>query len=71
NDISSIGNDFVPLLYQAGYLTLKAYDPDSKEYTLGFPNYEVSEGFWESLAKYSSSEPTSQPRPVPSPSPGS
>ncbi|MDE6770085.1 MAG: ATP-binding protein, partial [Muribaculaceae bacterium] len=51
NDISTIGNDFVPLLYQAGYLTLKAYDPDSKEYTLGFPNYEVSEGFWESLAK--------------------
>lgn len=51
SDISSIGNDFVPLLYQAGYLTLKGYDPDTKEYILGFPNHEVSEGFWESLAR--------------------
>ncbi|MDE6226466.1 MAG: ATP-binding protein [Muribaculaceae bacterium] len=50
-DISSIGRDFVPLLYQAGYLTLKGYDADTKEYTLGFPNREVSEGFWESLAR--------------------
>ncbi|MDE6577065.1 MAG: ATP-binding protein [Muribaculaceae bacterium] len=51
SDISSIGNDFVPLLYQGGYLTLKGYDPHTKEYTLGFPNHEVSEGFWESLAR--------------------
>lgn len=51
NDISSIGNDFVPLLYQAGYLTLKGYNPETKDYTLGFPNLEVSEGFWSSLAK--------------------
>ena len=52
NDISNVGRDFVPLLYQAGYLTLKDYDAATGEYTLGFPNHEVSEGFWESLAEF-------------------
>ena len=52
NDITEIGHDVVPLLYQAGYLTLKDYDESSKEYILGFPNHEVSVGFWRSLAKY-------------------
>lgn len=31
------------LLYQTGYLTIKSYDQDSRLFTLGFPNAEVSE----------------------------
>ncbi|MBR4603848.1 MAG: AAA family ATPase [Kiritimatiellae bacterium] len=31
----------IALLYQAGYLTIKDYDPDSWLYTLGVPNDEV------------------------------
>ena len=52
NDIETIKHDLIPLLYQAGYLTLLSYDATSQEYTLGFPNHEVSEGFWDSLASY-------------------
>ncbi|MDE6795921.1 MAG: AAA family ATPase, partial [Muribaculaceae bacterium] len=52
NDIETIKHDLIPLLYQAGYLTLLSYDAASQEYTLGFPNHEVSEGFWDSLASY-------------------
>lgn len=33
------------LFYQTGYLTLKSYDPASRTFTLGLPNYEVQEGF--------------------------
>ncbi len=51
-DISNIDTDIVPLLYQAGYLSIKSYDRDRREYVLGFPNKEVSLRFWESLAKY-------------------
>lgn len=50
--ITYLENDFVPLLYQAGYLTIKDYDPISKEYVLGFPNNEVKEAFWNSLADH-------------------
>jgi Holliday junction resolvase-like predicted endonuclease len=35
----------VPLLYQSGYLTIKDYDREFNEYTLGFPNDEVKYGF--------------------------
>ncbi len=35
----------IPLLFQAGYLTIKDYDSRFKLYTLGFPNSEVAEGF--------------------------
>lgn len=38
-------DDPVPVLYQSGYLTLKAYDRETDYYTLGFPNQEVSTGF--------------------------
>lgn len=51
SDISEVGRDIVPLLYQSGYLTIKGYDKLTKEYILGFPNQEVYEGFWESLIK--------------------
>ena len=37
------------LLYQAGYLTIKGYNPESDIYTLGFPNREVSSGFFNNL----------------------
>lgn len=35
----------IPLLFQTGYITIKAYDPVSGIYTLGFPNYEVESAF--------------------------
>ena len=39
----------IPLMYQSGYLTIKAYDPLSELYTLGFPNREVKYGFLDHL----------------------
>ncbi|MDE6770829.1 MAG: ATP-binding protein, partial [Muribaculaceae bacterium] len=50
SDISDISRDLVPLLYQSGYLTIKGYDKTTLEYILGFPNKEVYESFWETLA---------------------
>lgn len=41
--------DPIPLLYQAGYLTIEDYDPKRSAYTLTFPNEEVEYGFLESL----------------------
>lgn len=35
----------IPILYQAGYLTLETYNPETKEYTLRYPNEEVSVSF--------------------------
>lgn len=35
----------ISLLYQTGYLTIKAYDDLTRTYTLGFPNNEVRRGF--------------------------
>ncbi len=40
-----------PVLYQAGYLTIKAYRPETRTLTLGFPNREVEEGFFMQLMK--------------------
>lgn len=37
--------DPVPVLYQTGYLTIKAYDRMFDQYILGYPNKEVAEGF--------------------------
>ncbi|MDE6633083.1 MAG: ATP-binding protein, partial [Muribaculaceae bacterium] len=51
SDISNTSSDIVPFLYQSGYLTIKDYNPDTEEYTLGFPNKEVYKAFWESLYK--------------------
>ena len=34
----------LPLLYQSGYLTIDAYDPKFRSYTLHFPNLEVRQG---------------------------
>ena len=44
--------DPIPVLYQSGYLTLKDYNPQTNNYTLGFPNEEVREGFAHSLYQY-------------------
>jgi hypothetical protein len=35
----------IPFLYQSGYLTIKDYDREFDDYTLGFPNQEVRQGF--------------------------
>ena len=35
----------ISAIYQSGYLTIKSYDKRFKQYTLGFPNHEVEEGF--------------------------
>ena len=45
-------SDPIPVLFQSGYLTLKEYDPFDQEFTVGFPNGEVREGFALSLYKY-------------------
>lgn len=48
-------DDTLPMLYQAGYLTIKGYDQRTKLYTLGYPNEEVKIGFTECLlARYNS-----------------
>lgn len=54
DELSNIleGSDIIPLLYQAGYLSIKDYDPVSGMYTLRLPNREVSKGFWTSLQKF-------------------
>jgi hypothetical protein len=49
----------LPLLYQAGYLTIKGYDRRSKLYTLDIPNTEVRVGLMENLLPlYSSLDPS-------------
>ena len=55
-DISpELCDDTLPMLYQAGYLTIKGYDQRTKLYTLGYPNEEVKIGFTECLlARYNS-----------------
>ncbi|MBR2231990.1 MAG: ATP-binding protein [Prevotella sp.] len=39
----------LPLLYQAGYLTIKGYDRETQSYSLSLPNKEVRVGFIEGL----------------------
>ena len=41
--------DPLPMLYQAGYLTIKAYDKTFRSFTLGLPNNEVKYGLYENL----------------------
>ena len=40
----------LPMIFQAGYLTIKSYDPLFKTYTLDFPNNEVKQGLVTLLA---------------------
>jgi len=39
----------IPILYQAGYLTIKSYDREIDLYQLGYPNDEVKYGFIKNL----------------------
>ncbi len=48
-DIDLVMVNPLPLLFQSGYLTIKGYDMDFDEYTLGYPNREVKESFLRSL----------------------
>lgn len=45
-------NNPIPLIYQSGYLTIKAYDKRFRLYTLGFPNEEVRYGFLSFIAPF-------------------
>ncbi|MBD5328762.1 MAG: ATP-binding protein [Bacteroides sp.] len=49
SNISLFQPQFVALLYQTGYLTIKAFDAERDRYTLDFPNREVRLGFFSSL----------------------
>jgi len=40
----------VPIIYQSGYLTIKGYDNIFQQYTLGYPNVEVRDGFLKFIA---------------------
>jgi hypothetical protein len=40
----------IPVLYQAGYLTISAYDPEIDTYCLNYPNEEVRVSFARALA---------------------
>ena len=42
-------SNIMPLLYQSGYITIKAYDPDTELYTLGIPNKEIRVGLFRNL----------------------
>ena len=44
-------DNIIALLYQAGYLTIKDANPRIRRYRLGFPNKEVSSGFFNDLLK--------------------
>ena len=39
----------IPILFQAGYLTIKSYNPESDLYCLGYPNNEVKFGLIRNL----------------------
>lgn len=45
----AVAQDALPILFQAGYLTIKDYACDLRLYRLGFPNDEVRYGFLENL----------------------
>ena len=45
SEVDTYQRNPIPLLYQAGYLTIKGYDPDLNTCFLGFPNQEVRNGF--------------------------
>jgi hypothetical protein len=45
-------NNPIPMIYQAGYLTIQGYDDLLELYTLGLPNDEVKYGFLKFLMPY-------------------
>lgn len=52
NSVDSESANPIPVIYQSGYLTIKDYDEEFKQYKLGFPNKEVEEGFIKFLIPY-------------------
>ena len=42
----------IPLLFQTGYLTIKSYDEESRNYTLDYPNEETKVAFLYSIMDY-------------------
>lgn len=44
--------DPVSLFYQTGYLTIKYYDRETREYILGYPNSEVQKAFFNFVLPY-------------------
>lgn len=48
-DTDSVGDNWLALFFQTGYLTIKGYNKITQSYRLGFPNREVEEGFVKSL----------------------
>ena len=54
DDLGTIEIDDIPvptLLFQTGYLTVESYDPQSKNYSLSFPNFEVKSSFFKNVLK--------------------
>ena len=45
----AVAQDTLPILFQAGYLTIKTYIQEARLYRLGFPNNEVRYGFLKNL----------------------
>ena len=56
----AVAEDALPILFQAGYLTIKEYSKESRMYRLGFPNDEVRYGFLYNLLPAYSSVPFGQ-----------
>ena len=56
----AVAQDALPILFQAGYLTIKEYIRDVRLYRLGFPNDEVRYGFLENLLPAYSDVPFGQ-----------
>ena len=56
----AVAQDAVPILFQAGYLTIKEYISDLRLYRLGFPNNEVRYGFLHNLLPAYSDIPLGQ-----------
>lgn len=59
-DTDNVGDNWVALFFQTGYLTIKGYDDDFGSYYLGFPNREVEEGFLKSLIPHYTSRNDNQ-----------
>ena len=55
-----VAQDTLPILFQAGYLTIKEYIKDVRLYRLGFPNNEVRYGFLHNLLPAYSDVPFGQ-----------
>ena len=56
----AVAQDVLPILFQAGYLTIKKYINDLRLYRLGFPNNEVRYGFLNNLLPAYSDVPFGQ-----------